>query len=559
MERRFAGKVALVTGATTGIGQATAVRLAAEGAIVGVNQKPGLDATETLRLVEKVGGKAFPVIADMRDPDAVKAMVLEVAKQGGRLDYVVSNAAINPFMPWDETSIEDFDNLFETNVRGSWVVCTEAARQMIAENHGGAIVMISSISAHVGSPTQVAYCGTKGAISMLGKAERGWLPSRAPVGYQNELLKNIIIKDEERFHLVRKMWDMMLTGNFTPSQIRNIASNEWGFRTAKHKRDGGKEMTDSMIYKMFNNIFYTGMFEWSRQRYQGKHAPMISMEEYTRVQTLLGRDGNPRAQTKHYFAYTGVFRCGECGSMHTALEKIKKIKKTDKLRTYVYYYCTRKKKKVTICTQRKTLEVADLEIQIIKDIVKSNILPEFRQWAVDIINKSNDSEIEERTRVYEMLHKSLTATQRELDTLTQMRYRELIDDETYLKEKVLLTTKRDQLEEKLHGTEDRAKKWLELTEKTFDFVTYSLKAFDKGDYRQRREILGALGKNFFITNQKMSIEANDWLVPIIEKYPPLEAEYKRLELVKYGSPEARKDAFASLRVSWGAYRDSNPD
>ena len=170
MKRRFAGKVALVTGATTGIGQATAVRLAADGAVVGVNQKPGLDAGETLRMVEKAGGKAFPVIADMRDPDAVKAMVLEVAKQGGRLDYVVSNAAINPFMPWDETSIEDFDNLFETNVRGSWVVCTEAARQMIAENHGGAIVMISSISAHVGSPTQVAYCGTKGAISMLGKA-----------------------------------------------------------------------------------------------------------------------------------------------------------------------------------------------------------------------------------------------------------------------------------------------------------------------------------------------------------------------------------------------------
>jgi NAD(P)-dependent dehydrogenase (short-subunit alcohol dehydrogenase family) len=96
--------------------------------------------------------------------------VHEVARRGGRLDYVVSNAAINPFMTWDATSIEDFDKLFETNVRGTWVVCTEAARQMIAEGHGGAIVMISSISAHVGAPTQVAYCGTKGAISMLGKA-----------------------------------------------------------------------------------------------------------------------------------------------------------------------------------------------------------------------------------------------------------------------------------------------------------------------------------------------------------------------------------------------------
>ena len=106
----------------------------------------------------------------MRDPAAVIAMVKEVAQRGGRLDYVVSNAAINPFMPWDATSIEEFDELFETNVRGAWVVCTEGAKQMIAEGHGGAMVMVSSISAHVGAPTQVAYCGTKGAISMLGKA-----------------------------------------------------------------------------------------------------------------------------------------------------------------------------------------------------------------------------------------------------------------------------------------------------------------------------------------------------------------------------------------------------
>jgi len=170
MESRFTGKVALVTGAGTGIGQATAVRLASEGALVGVNHRPDLDAKETLAMIERAGGKAFAAPADMRDPAQVKKMVADVAKRGGRLDYVVSNAAINPFMTWDETSIEDFDRLFETNVRGAWVVCTEGARQMIAEKHGGAIVMISSISAHVGAPTQVAYCGTKGAISMLAKA-----------------------------------------------------------------------------------------------------------------------------------------------------------------------------------------------------------------------------------------------------------------------------------------------------------------------------------------------------------------------------------------------------
>jgi len=170
MERRFEGTVALVTGATTGIGQAAAVRLAAEGAIVAVNQRPTGDPAQTLALIEEAGGTGFAVVADMRDPAQVTDMVRTVAERGGRLDYVVSNAAINPFMKWDETSVEDFDRLFETNVRGTWVVCTEGAKQMVREGHGGAICCVSSISAHVGAPYQTAYCGTKGAISMLAKA-----------------------------------------------------------------------------------------------------------------------------------------------------------------------------------------------------------------------------------------------------------------------------------------------------------------------------------------------------------------------------------------------------
>src|SRR6516164_8677814 len=170
MERRFEGKVALVTGATTGIGQATAVRLAAEGATVAVNQLPGQDPAETLGRIDQASGQGFPVVADMRDPEQVTAMVRTVAERGGRLDCVVSNAAINPFMKWDETTVEEFDALFETNVRGTWVVCTEGAKQMIREGHGGAICCVSSISAHVGAPYQTAYCGTKGAISMLAKA-----------------------------------------------------------------------------------------------------------------------------------------------------------------------------------------------------------------------------------------------------------------------------------------------------------------------------------------------------------------------------------------------------
>ena len=170
MEKRFAGKVAFVTGATTGIGQATAVRLAAEGAVVGVNRRPTDDPTETLKRIKEVGGEGFPVVADVRDPAQVVRMVEEVAERGGHLDYVVSNAGINPFMKWNETTVEQFDALSETNFRGTWLVCTEGAKQMIKEGHGGAICCTSSLSAYVGSPSQVAYCGTKAGVSMLVKA-----------------------------------------------------------------------------------------------------------------------------------------------------------------------------------------------------------------------------------------------------------------------------------------------------------------------------------------------------------------------------------------------------
>lgn len=168
--RRFEGKVALVTGATRGIGRAAAVRLAQEGALVAVNYRATGDPSITLAKIEEAGGEGFAVEADMREPQQVIRMVDEAARVGGRLDYLVSNAAINPLMTWDQTTVEDYDRLQETNLRGTWVVCQAAAKQMIKEGHGGAIVTVSSISAWVSARTQVVYCGTKAGIWMLTKS-----------------------------------------------------------------------------------------------------------------------------------------------------------------------------------------------------------------------------------------------------------------------------------------------------------------------------------------------------------------------------------------------------
>ena len=167
---RFKGKVVIVTGTTHGMGQSTATRLASEGAIVACNHRPTSSPDETLQMVKSAGGEGFPVAADMSKPDEIINMIRETVKQAGRLDYIVSNAAICHSPKWDQTPIEEYDLMMNTNLRGPWVLCSEGAKEMVKEGHGGAIVSIASISAYVGCPNQAIYCATKAGILMMSKA-----------------------------------------------------------------------------------------------------------------------------------------------------------------------------------------------------------------------------------------------------------------------------------------------------------------------------------------------------------------------------------------------------
>jgi len=388
------------------------------------------------------------------------------------------------------------------------------------------------------------------------KLEKGWKPGLAPVGYLNDLMDHTLVKDSERFDLLRRAWDEMLTGNYTVSEVLEKLNNEWGFRSFKRRRSGGLPLALSGLYKIFTNLFYTGLFEFKDKEYEGKHEPMITLEEYDRVQTILGRKGKPRSQ-KHEFAFTGFIRCAECGSMYTATKKTKYIKSTGETKSYTYYHCTRKKKD-TNCTQRKAIKVEDLEEQIEKELSKITILPQFKDWAIEYLNRHNDREIEDRQTIYESQHKALVSTQNELDELTRMRYRQMIDDEMFLKEKEELQNKINKMKYNLRSTEDRAEKWIELTEKTFYFAAYARQNFINGDLETKKMILHALGQNPTIKDGKLSITPNKWLKPIADSYYGLEAEYKRLEPMKTPVNKAKTAALTAVITRIHGWRESDP-
>jgi NAD(P)-dependent dehydrogenase (short-subunit alcohol dehydrogenase family) len=173
---RFAGKIVVVTGASRGIGRATAVRLGSEGAHVILNYAATADARyagaaeQARRLVVEAGGTAEIVEADVADVDAMRRLLRDVAARHGRLDVLVNNAGICPMVELPEITEEIWDRVHDVNLRGTFFATQEAVRLMMAAGTRGRIVCISSIAGEIGTPTQIHYCATKAGVNMLVKS-----------------------------------------------------------------------------------------------------------------------------------------------------------------------------------------------------------------------------------------------------------------------------------------------------------------------------------------------------------------------------------------------------
>jgi len=159
-------KVALVTGASRGIGAAIAKRLAAEGANVAITYaKDAKAAADVVTAIEGTGRKAFAVQADAADADAVRSAVEQTAKTFGRIDVLVNNAGTLIPKPFEESTLEDIDRMFDINVRGL-LVATQAALKHMPD--GGRIISIGScVGERMMTPGLTAYSATKGAVKMF--------------------------------------------------------------------------------------------------------------------------------------------------------------------------------------------------------------------------------------------------------------------------------------------------------------------------------------------------------------------------------------------------------
>ncbi|MBW8780688.1 MAG: glucose 1-dehydrogenase [Verrucomicrobia bacterium] len=175
---KLAGKIALVTGASKGIGAATAKQLAAAGAAVVVNYASGkTGADRVVSEITTAGGKAFAIQADVSRPADIARLFQETKRVfGGSLDVLVNNAGVYEFAPLEAITPEHFHRQFDLNVLGLLLVTQEAVKHFPA--NGGSIINISSIVTKTAPATTSVYSATKGAVDAITKSLASELGAR---------------------------------------------------------------------------------------------------------------------------------------------------------------------------------------------------------------------------------------------------------------------------------------------------------------------------------------------------------------------------------------------
>ncbi|MEO0469097.1 MAG: SDR family oxidoreductase [Bacteroidota bacterium] len=167
MEKSFVGQTAVITGAGIGIGFEIAKQLCQQGAQVVLNDIDETVAKAAAEKLSDLAGQCIPLGGDSSDPATIEAIIQQAVNRFGKLDLAIANAGITTFGGFLDYSVEDFQRLSAVNLQGTFFLAQTAAKQMITQNSGGSILMMSSVTGHSYHPNLAAYGMSKAAIRYL--------------------------------------------------------------------------------------------------------------------------------------------------------------------------------------------------------------------------------------------------------------------------------------------------------------------------------------------------------------------------------------------------------
>ncbi|MGH1364863.1 MAG: recombinase family protein [Calditrichia bacterium] len=379
------------------------------------------------------------------------------------------------------------------------------------------------------------------------KLKQGDWTAIPPLGYIKDSEKKVV-PDPERFHLVRKMWDLMLSGTTSVNAIREIATNEWGLRTRKYKRMGGGPVGRTTIYKILTNPFYYGDMQHKQGVFKGNHMPMVTRKEFDEVQQILGRTDKLKS-IKHNFPFAGgMIKCGLCGCSVTAEYT------TNRHGTrYTYYHCSKKNKNVR-CLER-SIRAEDLECQFSEFHNSIKISTKFGRWVLlQIKSVDEEQKLVSIDKLFN-LESILKGYRNQLSELNKMRYKGLLDDEEFLKEKAGLIQEQQILEEQIDQERNGGVQLYPLVEKVLHVAQYAHFWFKSATDQDKRLIIETIGSNPILQDKKLLIQAK---VPFAFTQKVKDRnwdQFCRFEPSILGQPKSKRRLLEPSCLTWRAQVD----
>lgn len=330
------------------------------------------------------------------------------------------------------------------------------------------------------------------------KIAMGWRPNQAPLGYRNCLETKTILPDPDQFPIIRQIFDLFLTGTYTPRQIVTIARDEWGYLTPRKNRSGGRPLGRSTIYQTLSNPFYKGMIVWGGATYPGRHEPLVTAEEFDRAQLLLNRRSTPRPQVQS-FVYSGVLACGRCSKAITAEHKTNRYG-----RHYTYYHCAARGRLDRGCKE-PSVEEDNLNQQFGAFLASLRITRDLATWARKRL-KTELSEAQAKATQFAAARLSAIAEiATQLRELTSLRLRRMVTDEEFTQERERLEEARSTLERAENPIfNDQVFELLDIVERVSN---YAVDWFSSAANDQKQRLVKMLCSNPTLIGKKLCVEA----------------------------------------------------
>ena len=318
------------------------------------------------------------------------------------------------------------------------------------------------------------------------KLRRGELPGYAPLGYLNDLRTHTLTHDPERFRLVRKMFELYASGDYSFYDIRERITS------AELRSRNGNMLSVSSVQRILSNPFYYGVFRYNGEMHEGTHEPLINKKLFEACQKVMAQKSRPKKQQEIKDVFRGLFLCSECGCAITS----------EKQKGHVYYRCTKMR---GVCSQPYIREEALAE-QIVETLQKVSVPKEWTESMIAELEREKEDEALEKNGVVQNLRKEIESAQDKLDTLLDTHLEGAISRDEYTAKKQKLLDKKVVLSEKLRDFERKGHDTLEPIRQFIFRANQNENVALQKDFSEMKNSLKNLHSNRRLAQRKAMIE-----------------------------------------------------